>query len=807
MTTIVPRETTKIKQIKDNPLYWGKAYLAEHFRHPSPNFHLIILREAMKNKYLAIQAPRGSAKTTILQFLLSTHGICLKLYRHIIFLQNTWDKATGNLLSIKTEIKNNPLLIEKYKIKIVKDAAGEAIFEHPDGFRTRVLCKGLEQIGSIRGEKFGAYRPDLVLGDDIEDDKMVKNPELRNELKENIDNVVLKCGEPHLTKFIIVGTPLHDDSLMTDLISPTQYRQFHKLRFMARWKNTVTGEITSLWPEKWSVADLNAMERENAVSFAQEMQCDPVSGSRAKFAKEDFRNWYVENDHYVLIGENGQILSKGELRSCKAAIACDLAWEIKKESDFSAIMPGLLTPNSELLIDTYVCEKGMRPDQLEEHLFTMEEKYRKMTKKPVPIGFEKAKLEKVMKFYLKQAMQRRNHYLTFKDLLWVTDKIERIVTALQPRYKQNSVFHKSGMGDLEHQLMRVPSGKHDDLCFGYGTKIATIRGDVEIQDINIGDKVITPIGLCEVTNCGFTGFSETIEFKGMNITPKHKVFINENPYLASADTLWYNAPIYKLSIKEQMKWTYQRLLYSMGSNTEEWAGRESIICLNRIKIKDESLLKDFMLRFMNIIGKFQFRKAFMFTTLTATHLTTRLTILCVYQLANTIKCLKTMIKKYWLIILRKLKKQRRNGMDQKKALNGIGNTAEMFLATDQFWIKDAAYATKNSKQEMFMQEHVHKPVETEKSTSLEMVFNMTVKDAGVYYANGVLVSNCDCAQGLVQLLQYAPKKGKIVSNNEDDMFDWLVKRHQKKHHPAKKAFTFGNKNNKPWGIPAIDTWR
>ena len=51
----------------------------------------------------------------------------------------------------------------------------------------------------------------------------------------------------------------------------------------------------------------------------------------------------------------------------------------------------------------------------------------------------------------------------FKDLAWDLDKIQRVVTRLDPRYAQHSIYHKKGMGELEYQLSRFPSGKHDDL--------------------------------------------------------------------------------------------------------------------------------------------------------------------------------------------------------------------------------------------------------------------------------------------------------------------------------------------------------
>jgi len=181
-----------------------------------------------------------------------------------------------------------------------------------------------------------------------------------------------------------------------------------------------------------------------------------------KFHKEDFRYWTVERSEAILFNE-GRIAYKFPLNECKAAISCDLAWEEKRESDYSVIIPAFLTPKSDLLIDTYICKKGLRPHEMEEILFSMEERLRALTGSSVPIGWEKAKLEKVMQFLMQEAMRRRNQWLIFKPLIWDTDKVQRVLTRLEPRYAQHTIYHRQGMGELEHQLLRFPSGAHDDL--------------------------------------------------------------------------------------------------------------------------------------------------------------------------------------------------------------------------------------------------------------------------------------------------------------------------------------------------------
>lgn len=43
------------------------------------------------------------------------------------------------------------------------------------------------------------------------------------------------------------------------------------------------------------------------------------------------------------------------------------------------------------------------------------------------------------------------------------------------------------------------SHSHDDSCFVAGTKVATIWGNKNIEDLKVGDLVITPWGLSPIT--------------------------------------------------------------------------------------------------------------------------------------------------------------------------------------------------------------------------------------------------------------------------------------------------------------------
>jgi len=443
--------------LSTHPFIWARLYCPHYFSIKTPDFHIEIMTKAMRSKRLAIASPRESSKSTLIASMYVLHRIVHKQKRFIILLSNTFGKSCGTLDGIKYEIKNNPNL-KQYGITLRKDSEDEAIFTHPDGFETRIICKGHEQMGPIRGERFIAWRPDLIVVDDLEDDDMVRNPDRRRELQKQFDEAVDPALDFKTGQLIVIGTILHDDSLLRKLISKSQYKDYDKLLFVARLP-----EGTSLWPEKWSVEKLNQIEKDKPSVFAKEYMNNPVAGAMQRFFKKDFRYWTMNNLEYALFDSEGHVTAKGRLSDCMAAIACDLAWETKRESDFSVMLPAFLTPQSDILVDSYICKKGMRPHQMEEAIFSMEQRLRSLTGSTVYVGFEKAKLEKVIKFMLREAMQKRNRWLVFKDLVWDTDKLQRIETRLEPRYAQHSIYHRQGMGDLENQLLRFPSGVHDDI--------------------------------------------------------------------------------------------------------------------------------------------------------------------------------------------------------------------------------------------------------------------------------------------------------------------------------------------------------
>lgn len=350
-----------------------------------------------------------------------------------------------------------------------------------------------------------------------------------------------------------------------------------------------------------------------------------------------------------------------------------------------------------------------------------------------------------------------------------------------------------------------PKGAHDDQCFVAGTKIATIWGDKSIEHIRAGDMVITPFGLRRVLNAGCTGMRRVIEARGLRGTPNHPVFTYQNGFVRM-DSLTQALDSDILSLGGLIKWRYRKLLSSMVCNTALWVGRESIILASQQPIAGGNVLRDFMLQFGSFIVNKQFRRGMWFITKMAILLTTTIATWSVYRGANIARNILSKIClgswRIWNVFARKLKV----GIRAKKDGNGIENIGAIALVQWNPGRILANIAARNINQvdhgqgfapitatsngviaislrqllesALFAGTHLNQSkhndiqkdarlvaevakLNLQRSTDvarrrIEKVYNITVDKDHVYYAHGLLVSNCDAmSQALIRLANKA----------------------------------------------------
>ncbi len=198
--------------------------------------------EAKKGSKLAVAAPRGEAKSTIITQIFTLWRIITGRSHYIIMIMDAQHQSAAMLEAIKAELAANPRLIKDYP-----ECCGmgtvwkEGIAITKSGIKLQAVGSGAR----LRGLRHGASRPDLVICDDLENDENVRSRTQRDKLEIWLKKAVLKLGPADDSMDLIyVGTILHHDSVLARIMANPLWEA---IRFQAiiRWPDNM-----NLW-DRW----------------------------------------------------------------------------------------------------------------------------------------------------------------------------------------------------------------------------------------------------------------------------------------------------------------------------------------------------------------------------------------------------------------------------------------------------------------------------------------------------------------------------------------------------------------------------
>ena len=323
-----------------------------------------------------------------------------------------------------------------------------------------------------------------------------------------------------------------------------------------------------------------------------------------------------------------------------------------------------------------------------------------------------------------------------------------------------------------NQTPAMQNKQHDDACFDGKTLIATQFGYKKIKDIKVGDKVITPFGLKKVIASGVTGYKETINKFGLEVTPNHKVYNKlKNKFF----------PIDSFTTLNEFD------IISLLKRTQN--------------IKKEHIARNYLEQSGNITTE-KFPKGIKYIIKMGILIIMTLVIWSVFQLGNIFRIIAKKIGKTKNIEnewqtkceeIQKDNKNAKNGIEAKKEENGIENTQkEVSLRTNlekkeyvngvennilpkweqpnivQYNVKEKLVITEKNKNVLSAEKNFIQQQQSENIVQLNVeknikkkipVYNITVEDAGCYYANGILVSNCDSLASMFTNVLGIQRKG------------------------------------------------
>jgi predicted phage terminase large subunit-like protein len=413
---------------------------------------------ASKAPKVAIAAPRSHAKSTAITLSYVLAAVLFRERDYVLIVSDTITQATQFLTDIKKELLDNDRIKELFNIKgFDKDTEDDVIVSCNDGHQFRISAKGSEQ--KMRGLKWNNKRPNLIVGDDLENDEIVMNPDRRNKFRRWFYGALLPCLSVNGI-IRIVGTILHDDSLLNNLM-PAEYKdttvidplKTYSTEKRPSWQAIKYRAHTDdfdkiLWPERYDVewfmskrADF--YERGLPDVYSQEYLNIPIDESVAYFKRHDFLSMTQEDKrnkvHYY--------------------IAADLAISEKETADYSVFVVVGVDENKILHVKNVIRDR-MDGRELVDTIIDLQKVY-----EPELFGIEEMQVSKAIGPFLREEMVRRGIFVNLMTLKHGgKDKIAR-AKSIQGRMRANAVkFDKAGhwYPAFEEELCKFPRGSRDD---------------------------------------------------------------------------------------------------------------------------------------------------------------------------------------------------------------------------------------------------------------------------------------------------------------------------------------------------------
>jgi len=434
-----------------------KAFLIDSFDNarPTAEFHRECWEMATSHDpKVAIAAPREHAKSTAITFCYVLAALLFRQAAFAVLISKTYTIASEFVRTIKDTLLTNEKIQQHFGFKkLIKDSENDFIAEFVGGYQIRVMGAGMDQ--PIRGLKWGTRRPDLVMLDDVEDDEEVMSEERRDKTLNKFLSAILPAGSLK-TKFRMVGTVLHVDSLLENVLNDPTWRTRRYEAHDDEFENI-------LWPEMFDKERLQAI-RESFLShgkldkYNMEYRNKPTDRSSALFREEDFLPM-EESDHLAIQNADWPI-----------GVGGDFAISVKTRRNYTVFVVGVFGPDQMLYIVDVIRERmgdqGHESEGIVTRMFEIEETYRLWTKgQPLQWFEEDGAIRKALGYGLELQMKDSGVYLNLCPMNpGTTDKRTRSMT-IRARMRAKMVkFDKeaSWFPDFMNECLEFDRGKTDD---------------------------------------------------------------------------------------------------------------------------------------------------------------------------------------------------------------------------------------------------------------------------------------------------------------------------------------------------------
>jgi len=315
--------------------------------------------------------PRGVAKTTVLDFALSVWIHAYKKSKYTLVAGRTEGDSVAFISQTRQAFEENQYIIAAFGKLIRPNDFTVNKLELELTNKTKI--QAISSTSSMRGKKYGDSRPSCIIADDYQSRADIITEASRKKKYDTWaedsayagDKAVYRKGvkiKP-ATKFIVIGTILHKNCFMSQLLKDRDYKhilkravdfdvseffnegplwkQFKEIYFDDKrqdpvadakefyYQHQVDMQYTTIWPDKYDCLDLAIDYYNNPTAFAQEMLNDA-----SKIGEKWFKSMRTQTAEEI---EDHEFT--------KTMLVCDPASSVTIKSDYSALLVGSTAVN------------------------------------------------------------------------------------------------------------------------------------------------------------------------------------------------------------------------------------------------------------------------------------------------------------------------------------------------------------------------------------------------------------------------------------------------------------------------------
>jgi hypothetical protein len=457
----------------DNELYC-KTFFPQTCRQDSAPFHRKMDQALWsRRRKVAIKVFRSGAKTTRVRMFLSKR-IAFGVSRTILYISKSEATATATLDWLKGQVEKQTPWAQFWGIqKGATWTADEAQFINTVlNVRITVVAVGIH--GQIRGLNFDDFRPDLIVCDDIEDEKTTNTKEQIKKHSDLLHGTVLRSLASPIDNpdamIVIIQTPLDLDDAIESAFSaagPDPLSDWYCIEASC-FEVDAEGNLQSAWPAlfplEFLLGEKQAAIKANKLSvWLREMEVTVTSKENCTFLAE----WLKM--HKSLPSEWNELV-----------LTVDPASSERESADFHVTaVTGRVGPSAWV-----IAYKPCRGQDIEDSVTSFFDAWdlmlllKKNSKTPTNLrfGVEVIGYQKQLKRAIDKEMIKRKRFAYIEEIKDKRSKEDAIGQALTPVASNGMLNCLDSHTEFASDFTRYPRVKHDDI-------IEAVARGIDLMDL------------------------------------------------------------------------------------------------------------------------------------------------------------------------------------------------------------------------------------------------------------------------------------------------------------------------------------